>query len=281
MKHSFKDTMLNNRHVLVTGGASGLGLAMATLFLELGASVSLLSRSAEKLASAQQKLGDKCFTVAADVRDYEALAKGIRELTDLHGPLTDLVNNAAGNFLCASEDLSPGGFRAVIETVLVGTFNCSHIFGNSCIARKASGNILNIVTTYAETGSAFVLPSASAKAGVQAMTKSLAFEWGSYGIRVNAIAPGPFPTEGAWKRLVPSADMEKSFKDRIPLGRFGDPSELACLAAYLLSDMASYVNGEVMTIDGGEVLNAGQFNFVAGLMPREDLRAVFQKMRPK
>jgi len=172
-----------------------------------------------------------------------------------------LINNAAGNFISPTEMLSPGGFKAVVDIVLMGTFNCTLAIGKEMIKQK-NGNILNIVTTYAWTGSGYVVPSASAKAGVLAMTRSLAVEWAKYNIRTNAIAPGPFMTDGAWKRLAPPGlNMKKKLKDRIPLKRFGEHSELANLATYLISDHSGYINGEVVTIDGGEWLKgAGQFN---------------------
>ncbi|NDC36911.1 MAG: SDR family oxidoreductase, partial [Proteobacteria bacterium] len=195
-----------------------------------------------------------------------------------------LVNNAAGNFLCPSEDLSANAFRIVIDIVLQGSFNCTSNFGKRLIEQKLPGSVLNIVTTYTEVGSSFVLPSACAKAGVYAMTTSLAYEWATYGIRLNAIAPGPFPTKGAWDRLVPDKNLEETFKSRVPMGRFGNPEELSNLAAFMLSDMAPYMTGECVTIDGGERLNGGQFNFVAQAMPRAELKnflKAFRKERPR
>ena len=176
--------------------------------------------------------------------------------------------------------LSAGGFKAVVDIVLVGTFNCTLAVGKEMIKQK-NGNILNIVTTYAWTGSGYVIPSASAKAGVLAMTRSLAVEWAKYNIRSNAIAPGPFPTEGAWKRLVPPGlNIEKKMKKRVPLKRFGEHIELANLASYLISDQAGYINGEVVTIDGGEWLKgAGQFNELDRL-PKA-LWKTMQKMRKR
>jgi NAD(P)-dependent dehydrogenase (short-subunit alcohol dehydrogenase family) len=213
------------------------------------------------------------------VRDYQAVEKMMADIIAQVGLPHILVNNAAGNFLAATEDLSPGGFDAVVRIVLYGTFNCTQILAKHWIAQKVPGTVLNIVTTYASNGSAFVVPSACAKAGVLAMTRSLAVEWGTYGIRLNAIAPGPFPTEGAWKRLFPNADFGEQYKKRIPLGRFGEHGELANLAAFLVSDGASYINGECVAIDGGETLaGAGQFSQFMQL-DRETLKKMMRQMR--
>ncbi|MEZ4764555.1 MAG: SDR family oxidoreductase [Calditrichia bacterium] len=278
-----KDT-LSGKNILVTGGGSGLGLAMATHFAEHGANVAICGRTEEKLKTAAVQIGEKGGKVVyktVDVRDYEAVGKMIAELSEEFGELNGLVNNAAGNFYCPSEDLSANGFKTVVDIVLHGTFNCSQHFGKKLIENKTGGSILNIVTTYTETGSAFVLPSACAKAGVYAMTNTLAFEWATYGIRVNAIAPGPFPTEGAWQRLMPSQEIEKHYLKRLPTGRFGKSEELGNLAVFMMSDMSPYLTGECVTIDGAEKLQGGQFNFVAQMMPREQLKGMFAMIRPK
>jgi len=219
---------------------------------------------------------------SVDVREYETVGEMFEQIISDFGKITGLVNNAAGNFLSASEDLSPGGFKAIVDIVLHGSFNCTHHFGNYLIKKKKKGNILNIVTTYAEdAGSAFVLPSACSKAGVLAMTRSLAYEWGTYGIRVNAIAPGPFPTEGAWTRLFPTKKFEKKYLEKIPAGRYGEHEELANLAVFLMSDMAPYITGECVTIDGGEKLSGGQFNFIDSVMSRGKLKMAFKMLKLK
>ena len=280
----FSGDLLQGKTILVTGGGSGLGLSMARRFAQLGATVAICGRNEDRLQQAISGSAEHSKSMhgfACDVRDYDAVGAMVKSIVSQCGGLHCLVNNAAGNFLSASEDLSPNGFRSVIDIVLCGTFNCSQHFGNYLIERKQPGAILNIVTTYTETGSAFVLPSACAKAGVYAMTTSLAFEWATYGIRVNSIAPGPFPTEGAWARLVPDPRIESAFKKKVPLGRFGTQDELANLASYMLSDGASFMTGECVTIDGGARLGSGQFNFVADLMPREELRKQFSALKPK
>lgn len=283
----FTENTLEDQVILITGGGSGLGLAMAKKFASLGSDIAICGRTEEKLQQALEEItgaGDDITAryYVADVRDYDRIQEMIGQIISDFGDMTGLVNNAAGNFLSASEDLTPGGFKAVVDIVLHGSFNCTHVFGNYLIDKEREGNILNMVTTYSEsTGSAFVLPSASAKAGVLAMTRSLAYEWATYGIRLNAIAPGPFPTEGAWSRLVPDEETEKKFMSKIPAGRYGEHEELANLAAFLMSDMAPYITGECVVIDGGERLSAGQFNFIDKLAPREKLKDFFKKMHRK
>lgn len=275
---------LAGKTVLVTGGGSGLGLAMANRFAALSADIAICGRSAEKLSDAAKEIGKHGTTVRAygcDVRDYQAVEEMISQIEQDFGRLDCLVNNAAGNFFCTSEDLTPNGFKSVVDIVLHGTFNCTQHFGKRCIDKQQPASVLNIVTTYVDTGSAFVLPSACAKAGVHALTTSLAYEWAPYGIRLNAIAPGPFPTPGAWKRLVPDENFEEMFRKRHPMQRFGRPEELAELAAFLLADCSSYINGECIAIDGGQRLEGGQFNFVARMVPRPQLKKMFGKMRSK
>ena len=279
----FKEDTLQGEVILITGGGSGLGLSMAKKFAELGANIAICGRTEKKLKDATEELKEHGTVVRfypCDVRDHEKVGEMIDHIVEDFGKMTGLVNNAAGNFLSASEDLSPGGFKAIVDIVLHGSFNCTHHFGNYLIDNKKEGNILNIVTTYAEdAGSAFVLPSACGKAGVLAMTRSLAYEWGTYGIRVNAIAPGPFPTEGAWTRLFPTKKFEKKYLGKIPAGRYGEHEELANLASFLMSDLAPYITGETVTIDGGEKLSGGQFNFIDSLMGRKKLKAIFKMMK--
>lgn len=281
-----KDGALNGQVIIVTGGGTGLGKAMSLCFARLGADVVIAARNLARLEEAAaeiaEKTGRKPLTLELDVRSPEACEAVAQKTVEAHGHIDGLVNNAAGNFLCAAEDLSPGGFDAVVGIVMKGSFLMTQAVGKQMIALRRPGAILSILTTYAWTGSAFVLPSAMAKAGVLAMTRSLAVEWGTaYGIRLNAIAPGPFPTEGAWKALMPDPAMEAQAKQQNPLHRFGDPPELADLAAYLLSPYAGYVNGECVTIDGGQWLKgAGEFNAFTDL-DRENVRQMLRAMRQR
>ena len=276
----FAPGLLQDRVIVVTGGGSGLGAEMARRFAGLGAQPALLGRRQEKLDEVVgqiAKAGGKATAHACDVRDPAQVGEVAAKLARVDG----LVNNAAGNFLAAAEDISPNGFKAVIDIVLNGTFYCTSAFGKKMIASGKGGAMVNIVTTYAWTGSAFVLPSACAKAGVLAMTRSLAVEWATYGIRVNAIAPGPVPTEGAFSRLMPDPAMEEMAKNRIPLKRFGTPREIADAATFLLSDGAGYVTGDCLTVDGGEWLrNGGEFSYATDY-DRENVKQMFQAMRGK
>lgn len=257
--------------VLITGGGTGLGYSMGRYLLQLGARLVICGRRAEVLEKARETLqaetDGEALAVPCDVRVPEQVDELLRRAVERFGAVHAVVNNAAGNFICPTERLSYNAFHTVVDIVLRGTANCTLCFGKYWIAAKQPGVFLNIVTTYAWTGSGFVVPSATAKGGVLALTRSLASEWGKYGIRTNAIAPGPFPTEGAWSRLVPEG-ISGGFNStsRIPVGRFGEHQELANLAAYLLSPFAAYINGECVTIDGGEWLRgAGQFNFLEEL----------------
>ncbi len=263
----FKQSILKNKTIVITGGGTGLGKSMAQRFGELGANLVIASRKMdvlEKSAEELRKTGSNVLPVSCDVRKLNDVREMVKQTSDTFGQIDVLVNNAAGNFISPTERLTEGAFKVIIDIVLMGTIHCSLAVGKKMINQK-KGAILNIVTTYAWTGSGYVVPSACAKAGVLALTRSLAVEWGTYGIRTNAIAPGPFPTEGAWNRLVPPG-FEEKMKERIPSKRFGEPRELANLATFLVSDYSGFINGEVVTIDGGEWLKgAGQFNELCSL----------------
>jgi NAD(P)-dependent dehydrogenase (short-subunit alcohol dehydrogenase family) len=277
----FKNSLLAGQRILITGGGTGIGLSIGRHFLSLGAEIVICGRRENVLAETADKLmqetGGRVTYKSCDVRDaaqVEALCDWIWQ----EAPLTGLVNNAAGNFIAQSEGLSPRAVDAVLGIVLHGsayvTLNC----GKRWLAAGDKGTVLSIITTYAWTGSAYVMPSAMAKAGVLAMTRSLAVEWGGRGIRLNAIAPGPFPTEGAWERLVPKPELAAAFEAKNPLRRAGRHEELANLAAFLMADDVGYINGEVVTIDGGEWLQgAGQFNFIGQHMSDAD----WQSLRAK
>jgi NAD(P)-dependent dehydrogenase (short-subunit alcohol dehydrogenase family) len=283
----FDPKTLVGRSILVTGGGSGLGLAMATAFASYGARVTIAGRKRERLESAAKQItaaareGGAAEIFAADIRNPDEAEKLVAHAAARFGAVDGLVNNAAGNFLAFSEDLTPNGFDAVVRTVLYGTVNCTLAFGRHLLARKAPGAVVSILATYAWTGSAFVLPSACAKAGVMAMTRSLAVEWGAAGIRLNAIAPGPIPTEGAFSRLMANPAAEKAARERIPLGRFGKPEEIANLATFLMSDLCPYQTGDCVTMDGGEwIAGAGEFSDYRRV-PREALKGAFDAMKPK
>jgi NAD(P)-dependent dehydrogenase (short-subunit alcohol dehydrogenase family) len=278
----FRSDLLAGRRVLITGGGTGLGKSMGRRILELGGELLICGRRAEVLEATAEEhraaTGGVVATAACDVRDVDAVGAMV-ERAFADRPLDALINNAAGNFIARSETLSPRAVRAVVGIVLDGSLNCTLACGRRWLEGGHPGVVLSIVTTYAWTGSAYVLPSAVAKAGVLAMTRSLAVEWGGRGVRLNAIAPGPFPTEGAWERLVPRPDLARIFETRNPLGRPGEHRELADLVVYLLAPGSAFVNGEVVTIDGGEWLKgAGQLNFLDRL-GEEDWEALRQRRR--
>lgn len=276
---------LKNKTIIVTGGGTGLGRAMGKYFLELGANLVITSRKKDVIDKTAAELtkdtGGRVLAVPCDVRKYEEIENVIKQTEEEFGAISAVVNNAAGNFISPTERLSHRAFDIVVDIVLKGTYYTTLAAGKNWIQKKQPGTFLNIVTTYAWTGSGYVVPSACGKAGVLALTRSLAVEWAKYNIRSNAIAPGPFPTEGAWSRLLPG-DLAKKFDPahRIPLKRVGEHQELANLAAYLVSDFSSYINGEVITIDGGEWLrNGGEFSHLE--MIPEEMWDAFEKMRGK
>ncbi|MFZ0799846.1 MAG: SDR family oxidoreductase, partial [Terriglobales bacterium] len=282
----FQKDLLQGKRILITGGGTGLGKAAAQRFLELGAEVYICGRRQEVLAATEQELrertgasnnGKKIHSRPCDVRDVAAVEEMIGDIW-AEAPLDVLMNNAAGNFLARTEELSLGAFQSVIGIVLMGTLHMTMACGRRWLAAGRGGVVLNITTTYTTTGSAYVVPSAVAKAGVQALTRSLAVEWGDRGIRMNAIAPGPIPTEGAFSRLLPRPELAEAAKKRNPLGRFGTTEEFANLAAFLISDGAGYINGEVVTMDGGEWLQgAGEFTALG----RELTEKEWEMMKPK
>ncbi len=284
-----RENALQGKTIVVTGGGTGLGKSMTRYFLELGANVVITSRKYPILEEAAKQLTDETggtvLPVACDVRHYEEVKHMQILAYEAFGKVDAVVNNAAGNFISPTERLSHRAFDTIVDIVLRGTYNCTLAFGKDWIEKKQTGAFLNISVSYAWTGSGYTVPSACAKAGALALTRSLAAEWGKYGIRSNAIAPGPFPTEGAWSRLFPEEVMPKTLVEKlkpensIPLGRVGEHQELANLAAYLVSDYSSYINGEVITIDGGEwLLGAGEFNKLREI-PEETWNAIEENIR--
>jgi len=269
----FREGTLKDHTYVVTGGGTGLGKAMTKYLMELGANTVITSRRQDVLeqtaAELERETGSKCMPMVCDVRDAEQVQKVVDGVVSSWGVPTGWVNNAAGNFISPTERLSSNAFGTIIDIVLKGSANCTLAIGKEWIKQNKPGTIVNIVTTYAWTGSGYVVPSATAKAGVLAMTRSLAVEWAKYHIRTNAVAPGPFPTKGAWDRLLPGELAEKfDPAHRVPVGRVGEHEELANLVAFLLSPFSAYINGEVITIDGGEWLKgAGQFNGLEAVTP--------------
>jgi NAD(P)-dependent dehydrogenase (short-subunit alcohol dehydrogenase family) len=277
----FQKDLLLDKRILITGGGTGLGKAAARRFVELGATVYICGRRQDVLgatvAEISRATGGEIHSLICDVRD----AARVEEMIDTiwrGGSLDALMNNAAGNFLARTEDLSLRAFDAVLGIVLQGTLHTTLACGKRWLAAGQQAVVLNITTTYTTTGSAYVVPSAVAKAGVQALTRSLAVEWGDRGIRMNAIAPGPIPTEGAFSRLLPRPELEELAKKRVPLGRFGTVEEFANLAAFLVSDGSGYINGDVITMDGGEWLQgAGEFTTLGRMLTEKE----WDMMKPK
>jgi NAD(P)-dependent dehydrogenase (short-subunit alcohol dehydrogenase family) len=277
----FQKDLLKGKRILITGGGTGLGKASAQRFLELGATLYICGRREDVLKATQQELtertGGEIQAYACDVRDAAAVETLVARVWE-QGPLDALMNNAAGNFLARTEELSLGAFQSVIGIVLMGTLHTTLACGRRWLAEKRKAVVLNVTTTYTTTGSAYVVPSAVSKAGVQALTRSLAVEWGDRGIRMNAIAPGPIRTEGAFSRLLPRPELEVAATKRIPVGRFGTMEEFANLAAFLMSDGSGYINGEVVTMDGGEWLQgAGEFTALGRELTPEE----WKMMKPK
>jgi NAD(P)-dependent dehydrogenase (short-subunit alcohol dehydrogenase family) len=257
--------LLKGKRILVTGGGTGLGREMAEKYLELGAEVIICGRRQAPLEATARELmekhGGSMKTRTVDIRDAAAVDAMVQSIWDDGGPLTGLLNNAAGNFISRTEDLSSRGFDAIANTVLHGTFYVTHAVGKRWIAGKNKGSVVSIVVTWVWSGSPFVVPSAMSKAGVHVMTQSLAVEWGRYGIRLNAIAPGIFPTEGAGKRLAPGRDFRDEAVAVNPMGRTGKMPELQNLAAFLMADGCEFLTGQTIAVDGGaNLVNGGSFN---------------------
>lgn len=274
LREVFSPDLLKDKVVLITGGGTGLGRAMGERFLSLGASLAITGRREAVLQEAaeamRQSTGGVVLPLSGDVRDPERVAATLDAAYERFGRVDALVNNAAGNFISPTERLSHRAVDAVLGIVLHGTFYYTLELGKRWIGAGRGGVVLNIATTYAASGSGYVVPSAAAKAGVVAMTKSLAAEWGKYGVRLNAVAPGPFPTEGAWSRLMPTPEIQALFEKRVPLRRVGEPTELANLAAYLISDASAYITGDLIVIDGGEsAWNGGEFNILDEVTPEQ------------
>lgn len=285
MEGMLKEGSLKGKTIIITGGGTGLGKSMGKYMLELGANLVITSRKKDVLEASATELekqtGGKVLPIVCDIRKYEEIENVIRTTESHFGGIHGVLNNAAGNFISPTERLSHRAFDIVVDIVLKGTYYVTLAIGKHWITKKQPGTFLNIVTTYAWTGSGYVVPSACSKAGVLALTRSLAVEWAKYKIRSNAIAPGPFPTEGAWSRLLPG-ELVKKFDpaERIPLKRVGEHQELANLAAYLMSDYSAYINGEVITIDGGEWLrNGGEFSHLEAIT--DDMWTTIEKIRGK
>ena len=258
----FKDGLLKGKNILITGGGTGLGKEIAEKYLQLGADLWIAGRRGGVLDATAKELmakhGGKVRTHAVDIRDYAAVDAMAQRIWEESGPLTGLVNNAAGNFISPTKDLTPNGFNAIANIVFHGSFYVTHSVGKRWIEGGTKGSVISILVTWVWTGSPYVVPSAMSKAGLHIMTKSLAVEWGKHGIRLNAIAPGPFPTEGATKRLRPGADFGESTKVN-PMRRIGKMSELQNLATFLMADGCEWLSGETIAIDGAGYLATGAY----------------------
>jgi NAD(P)-dependent dehydrogenase (short-subunit alcohol dehydrogenase family) len=261
----FATRVLEGQTAIVTGGGTGIGLGIARALGKLGATIALASRNQEHLDAGLTELkkdGTRAFSVIADVRDPSAVDAMVTDVVKQTGRIDMLINNAAGNFICRAEDLSPNGWNAVIGIVLNGSFYCSRAVGRHMIARGGGGSIVSILANYAWTGSAGTIHSASAKAGVMAMTQTLAVEWAPHQIRVNAIAPGPIEGTGATRQLWSSDAAVKTIAGNVPLGRWGRTDEIGDAVSFLVSPHAAYITGEVLTVDGGQWLNRGAYDFL-------------------
>jgi NAD(P)-dependent dehydrogenase (short-subunit alcohol dehydrogenase family) len=279
----FRTDLLHSKRILITGGGTGLGKAMAHRFLQFGATVYICGRRQEVLEQTAAELSaathGSIHALPCDVRNLEAVEAMIDTIWKA-APLDVLVNNAAGNFIARTEELSPRAFESVIGIVLMGTLHATMACGRRWLKAARPGIVLSISATYAPVGSAYVVPSAVSKAGVEALTRSLAVEWGDRGIRTNAIAPGPIPTQGAFSRVLPRPDLETLALDRNPMHRFGTTEELANLAAFLISDGSAYINGEVIRMDGGEFLQgAGEFSNLGRALTNEDWESLKPRKR--
>jgi NAD(P)-dependent dehydrogenase (short-subunit alcohol dehydrogenase family) len=284
MSEIFRSDLLAGKTTVITGGGSGLGRSMALRLAALGAQVAVLGRRREPLQETTRAIrenGGVACEVPCDIRDAGEVRAAFDTVEASLGPPDQLINNAAANFLCPSEELSDNAFNTVVQAVLYGSFYCTRELGRRLVATKRGGAVVSIVTNYATIGSAFVLPSAVAKAGVLAMTRSLAVEWAAYGIRLNAVAPGFFPTEGAFSRLVPFPEVEREARRRVPSRRFGEHAELTNLVAFLLSDASPYQTGDLVTIDGGEALLSGQEFSAFTHMDRDQVKAMMATLRPR
>ena len=279
----FKDDLLKGKRILVTGGGSGLGKEMSRYFLKYGAEVLICGRRVGVLEDTAKELMDeeggsvKCYGL--DIRGPQDVDNTISEIFE-EAPIHGLVNNAAGNFISRTQDLSHRGFDAIASIVFHGTFYVTHSIGKRWLELGMGGNIISILATWVWTGSAFTVPSAMSKSGIHAMTQSLATEWGKTGIRINAIAPGPFPTEGAWARLSPGQDPDATASDssgtysQNPMGRVGEMEELGNLATFLMSDGCNYLNGQTIAIDGAEYLTGGTFYRALASLEDKDWEAI-------
>ena len=281
----FSTDLLRSKRILITGGGTGLGKAMAQRFLQLGAEIYICGRRTDVLDLTAKELsvatGEKIHALTCDVRNLDAVESMIDSIWKT-APLDVLVNNAAGNFIARTEELSPRAWDSVIGIVLMGTLHATMACGRRWLEESHPGTVLSISATYAPVGSAYVVPSAVSKAGVEALTRSLAVEWGNRGIRMNAIAPGPIPTQGAFSRVLPRPELEALALDKNPMHRFGTTEELANLAGFLVSDGSGYINGEVVRMDGGEFLQgAGEFSALGRALTAEDWQSLKPRKKPQ